>query len=153
MTDRNNHVRAIRTQSKASVQGALSAGWARVSAGRKGAFADNLEICTSTVNRALIGETVPELHTAFNSLADDPTALDEVFALYGLAVHSRQSVTGSDMELAAQLGGALASYLTRLADGKICHRDTLAMAELFRPIIPRMVCVVDQADTLRGVGK
>lgn len=147
----DKHVRTIRIQSKADVQGALAAGWARVSAGRKGAFADNLQICTSTVNRALIGETVPELHTAFNSLADDPTALDEVFRLYGLAVRPARVTSGTDMDLCAGLGHALAEYLSRLADGKICHTDKLAMAALFRPLIPQMAAIVDEADALRGV--
>ncbi len=150
MTD--THVRPIRVQSKASVQGALAAGWARVSAGRKGTFADNLQICTSTVNRALIGETVPELHTAFNSLADDPTALDEVFALYGLNSPARRiTESGSDMSLCAGLGNALAEYLKRLADGTICHTDKLAMAALFRPLLPQMAALVDEADAIKGV--
>lgn len=76
MPDKLHHVGPIRTRSKTEVSGALAAGWARISANRKGAFADNLGIDVKTVNRALTGETLPELHTALNSLADDPTALD-----------------------------------------------------------------------------
>ena len=85
---RDNHVRPIRPHSKAQVSGALAAGWARVSAGRKGAFADNIDVDTKTVNRALTGETVPELHTAWNSLADDPTALDELASRLGFSDQS-----------------------------------------------------------------
>ena len=151
MAENVKQVRAIRMQTKASVQGALAAGWARVSAGRKGAFADHLEICPSTVNRALTGETLPELHTAFNSLADDPTALDELAALYGVTIRPSRSQAGTDMDLCAGLGAALAEYLQRLADGKICHNDKLAMAALFRPLIPQMAAIVDEADALRGV--
>ena len=100
----SNQVRPIRKHTKAEVSGALAAGWARVSAGRKGAFADNLEIDAKTVNRALTGETVPELHTAFNSLADDPTALDELGALYGVGFVPKRASGGDDMALAAGLG-------------------------------------------------
>lgn len=151
MPDGVNQVRPIRKRSKAEVSGALAAGWSRVSSGRKGAFADNVEIDVKTVNRALTGETTPELHTAFNSLADDPTALDELAALYGVTIRPRKTTSGSDMDLCAGLGAALAEYLHRLADGKICHTDKLAMAALFRPLIPQMAAIVDEADALRGV--
>src|SRR5690606_34092622 len=126
-----------------------AAGWARVSAGRKGAFADNIDVDTKTVNRALTGETVPELHTALNSLADDPTALDELFALYNGSFVPRRCAPGaSDMELAAGLGHSLSELIDRLRDGKLCHIDTLALAELFRPLVPQMQAVVAEADEL-----
>ncbi len=147
----DNQVRPIRKRSKAEVSGAVAAGWARVSAGRKGAFADNLDIDSKTVNRALTGETVPELHTAWNSLADDPSALDELASLYGVRVVPKFSRRASGMELAASLGHSLSELIDRLRDGKLCHLDTLALAELFRPAIPSMQAIVDEADALRGV--
>lgn len=150
MTAFAGQVRPIRKQSKTRVSGALAAGWARVSAGRKGAFADNLECDVKTVNRALASETLPELHTALNSLADDLTALDEVFALYGLKVQSRESTVGGDMELAAGLGHGLSELIERLRDGRRCHLDTLALSELFRPLVPHLQSIVDEADALRA---
>ena len=147
----HGQVRPIRKRSKAEVSGALATGWARVSAGRKGAFADNVDIDTKTVNRALTGETVPELHTALNSLADDPTALDELFALYGGRFTPSVAKPGSDMELAAGLGRSLAELIERLRDGTRDHLDTLALAALFRPLIPQMQAVVGEADVLRGI--
>lgn len=145
----DQHVRPIRKHSKAEVSGKLAAGWARVSAGRKGAFADNIDIDTKTVNRALTGESVPELHTAFNSLADDPTALDELAALYGVRFVPCISSATSDMELAGGLGRSLAELIDRLSDGNRCHLDTLALGALFRPLIPQMQAVVDEADAIR----
>ena len=149
----SNQVRPIRKRSKAEVSGAVAAGWARVSAGRKGSFADNIDIDTKTVNRALTGETVPELHTAWNSLADDPTALDELASLYNVSITPRHVSAGTDMELAAGLGHSLSELIERLRDGKICHIDTLALAELFRPLIPQMQAVVHEADGIRGARK
>lgn len=148
---RSNHVRPIRIRTKAEVSGALAAGWARVTSGRKGSFADKLEIDTKTVNRALTGETVPELHTAWNSLADDPTALDELASLYGVCITPRTTKGGATMELAAGLGRGLSELIERLADGECCHIDKLALSELFRPLIPQMQAVVDEADKIRGV--
>lgn len=146
-----NQVRPIRKRSKTDVSGALAAGWARVSAGRKGAFADNLDIDAKTVNRTLTGETVPELHTAFNSLADNPTALDELCALYGVSIVARTACGTTGMDLAASLGRSLSELIERLRDGRIDHIDTLALAELFRPLIPQMQAVVAEADGLRGL--
>jgi hypothetical protein len=151
MADQRNQVRPIRKRTKAEVSGALAAGWARVSAGRKGAFADNVDIDPKTVNRTLTGETVPELHTAFNSLADDPTALDEVCALYGRRLVPDALQPGSDMELASGLGRSLSELIERIRDGHRCHLDTLALAELFRSLIPQMSAVVAEADAYRGV--
>lgn len=151
MPDRIKQVRPIRKCSKAQVSGAIAAGWARVSAGRKGAFADAIDVDLKTVNRALTGESVPELHTALNSLADDPTALDEVLALYGVTTTPRRPQSGTDMELMGRLGHTLAEYIDRMRDGKRCHNDTLALAVLFRPLIPQMAAIVDEADALRGV--
>lgn len=148
----SNQVRPIRKRTKAEVSGALAAGWARVSAGRKGTFADNIDVDGKTVNRALTGETVPELHTAFNSLADDPTALDELASLYNVSINPRACRSTGDMELAAGLGHSLSQLIDRLRDGKRCHIDTLALAELFRPLIPQMHAVVAEADEIRGVG-
>lgn len=147
----DNHVRPIRKRSKADVSGALAAGWARVSAGRKGAFADNLEVDCKTINRALTGETVPELHTAFNSLADDPSALDELASLYQVRVVPKFSRKASGMELAANLGHSLSELIDRLRDGNLCHLDKLALAELFRPAVPSMQAIIDEADAIRGV--
>lgn len=151
MPDKIHQVRPLRRRSKAEVSGAVAAGWARVSANRKGAFADNVEIDVKTVNRALTGETVPELHTAFNSLVDDPTALDELCALYGVSLVLRRPISANDMELACGLGRSLSELIDRLRDGQRDHLDTLAIAELFRPLIPHMQAVVQEADGIRGV--
>ncbi len=151
MHGKASHVRPITAQTRQRVSGALAAGWARVSAGRKGEFADNLEICHKTINRTLTGETLPELHTALNSLVDDPTALDEVLALYGMMLVRRRAVHGSESELLSGLGHTLAEAIDRMRDGKLCHIDKLALADLFRPLIPQMAAIVDEADALRGV--
>lgn len=152
MRDGIKHVRPIILHSRAEVSGKVAAGWARVSAGRKGAFADSLEIDVKTVDRALTGQTVPELHTAFNSLADDPTALDELAALYGVSIVPRRAMAlTDDMALAANLGRSLSELIERLRDGQRCHLDTLALAELFRHLIPQMQAVVGEADEIRGV--
>lgn len=150
----DNQVRPIRRRSKTDVSEKLALGWHRVagSSVRKAALAQVLETDAKTISRAIGGETVPELHTALNSLAHDPTALDEVFALYGGRFAPAEAAAGSDMELASGLGRGLAELIDRLRDGSRDHLDTLALAELFRPLLPQMQAVISEADRLRGHG-
>ena len=150
MQNKRTQVCLINTQSKAKLSSAVSAAWGRVSHDvGKGKFADDGGMDAVTVNRALTGPSLPSAEHLLNSLAADPSALDEVVALYGLTLHRREVTHGSDMSLCAGLGNALAEYLKRLSDGTICHTDTLAMAALFRPLIPQMAAIVDEADAMR----
>ena len=73
-----NILAGIKPQPKHLVASLLAAGWARVIAKKgRGAFVEVLDVSENTVGNALAGRTTPELHTALNSLAADPTALDE----------------------------------------------------------------------------
>lgn len=146
-----SRVRPIFRRSKTDVSDALAAGWARVSAGRRGAFADNVDITTKTLNRALTGESLPELHTALNSLADDPTALDEVLALYGRRLAHNNPQRASDMALVHDLAVLLGEFTGALADQKRCHLETIALATLIRPLLPQLSAIVAEADAVRGV--
>lgn len=139
-------------QSKATLSAALGAAWSRVSlAIGKGTFADKAEFDQVTLSRAVAGPALPSAENLLNSLAADPTALDEVLALYGLAARPAYAAHGGDMELMGRLGHTLAEYIDLMRDGKRCHNDTLALAVLFRPLIPQMAAIVDEADALRGV--
>lgn len=142
----------IKAQSKTTLSAALGAAWGRVAneIGR-GTFADRADFDQVTLARATAGPALPSAENLLNSLAADPTALDEVLALYGLAVRPSFVAQGTDIELLSRLGHTLAEYIDRMRDGKRCHNDTLALAVLFRPLIPQMAAIVDEADALRGV--
>lgn len=133
--------------SKTKLSSAISAAWGRVSNTMgKGAFADKMEASTKTIDRALTGPSLPDAENLLNSLAADPSALDEVLALYGLQVRLKQAEAANDMDLVASLSTTVAEYLERLRDGKRCHVDTAVLAQLFRPLIPQMQAIVDQDD-------
>lgn len=145
------HVRPNRAAAKAQVSAALAAGWGRVIHLRgKGALADGIGVSERGINRALIGETVPELHNAINSLTVDATALDEVLALVGFSLTPIDARGVDDMQLVTGLSGAVADYLARMGDGR-CHVDTAALAKLFRPLIGQMQAIVDADDAQRGL--
>ena len=150
MPDRLRQVRPD-NRSKMDVSAALAAGWARViyAIGR-GAFADRLDVDGKTVGRALAGDTLPELHTAFNSLRIDPTALDELAALYGVEIRPRKACHGSDMAMIAGLARLAAQWTDVMADGVRDHRETVELARALRPLMPGINAILAEADRLTG---
>lgn len=138
--------------SKQHLSRALAAGWSRVTLGPgKGAFADKIEVTTRTVDNALSGATLPELHTAFNSLLFDRTALDEVAALYGFCLTPKHAEAANDLLTASGVLAAMGDLIGRLADGVRDHGDTLAIADLLRPHMPALSRILLEADELRGL--
>lgn len=146
----DHQVRPKAALSKAKVSAALVAGWARVVGTNKGAMADRMEVDTKTINRALTQENTPELHTAFNSLVFDPSALDEVAALYGMRLLPLQCEAANDFTTLADVSGLASALARALSDGKRDHRETIKLANLIRPVICELSAIVAEADTIRG---
>lgn len=145
-----NQVRTIKPQTKSDVSGKLAASWARVAAGKKGAMADAIGAGTKTIDRALTGETVPELHTALNSLAFDLTALDEVLALYGLKVTPLASEAANDLHTISSLSNLAGRFASALEDGHRDHRETCEIADAARPLMTALAAICSEADAVRA---
>lgn len=136
---------------KQRVSALLSAGWARTAAKTgKGRLADGVDATEKTIENAMAGRTVPELHTALNSLTVDATALDELFAGYGVRLSPLHAEASNDLAMAAGTLNAMSELIARLADGIRCHTDTLAIAALLRPHMPALTAIIQDADALRG---
>lgn len=147
----SNQVRPKVALSKAKLSAALGAGWSRVMGTRKGAMADAMEVNTKTIDRALTHETTPELHTAFNSLVFDQTALDEVAALYGMRLVPKHCSAANDLTTIADLSGLIAQFANALSDGKRVPRETCQLADAIRPILSELGAIVEEADRIKGV--
>lgn len=149
----DNQVRPERAPSKASVSDALAVCWSRAARKvGKGRFADTMECDPKTVNRALTGETVPELHTALASLLADPCALDEVFALYGFdSPRKRHCQAANDMATVSGLSSVVTAFCEALKDGHRNHKETLELADLVRTVMPSLVALMEDASRIRGV--
>lgn len=146
----DNQVCRRKPQNKTKLSAAISAGWSRCAHKLgQGKFADEADMDAVTVRRGISGPSLPAAENLLNSLAADPTALDEVLKLYGLRAVQNVSEAANDMELAAGLGHGLSELIDRLRDGKRCHVDTAILAALFRELIPQMQAVVDEADARR----
>ncbi len=139
-------------RSKSDVHDALAAGWTRIIAKvKKGNFADKFGVDGRQVGRWIGGENSPELHTALNSLLIDPTALDEVAALYGVSIVPRNLAAANDMGMISELAHLTGQWAEVMADGIRDHNETLALAVVLRDLIPRLQSVVAEADRHRGV--
>lgn len=147
-----NHVRPKVAPAKSDVSAALSVAWARTSRSvGKGAMADKLGSSTKTIDRALTGESLPELHTGLASLLADAAALDEVFALYGFdPPRSRHAQAANDMATVSSLSSVVATFCDALKDGTRNHTETLALADLIRALMPNLEAILDEAGKLRG---
>jgi hypothetical protein len=138
-------------QSKTKLSAAIAAAWGRVSNSMgRGSFSDASDFNSVTLERALKGPSLPAAENLLNSLAADPTALEEVLDLYGLTATPKRAEAANDLALVTDMSGAVAEFLKRIADGKRCHIDEAILAELFRPIIPQMQAIVDSHDRRRG---
>jgi len=140
-------------QTKADVSAALVMGWARMIAKhRKGGFADRMEVDPKTIARTMSGETSPELHTALNSLAVDPSALNELFALYGfLPPRPRVAEAANDMATVSSLSNVVAQFCDALKDGERDHIETLELADAIRMIMPALTAILNEANRIRGL--
>lgn len=150
MTQCGNSAR-LNAPSRTQVSRALALGLMRAATavGGRGTLADIMETSGKTVDRALLGDTVPHLHTAFAALLADPTALDEVAALFGFAIRPLHSDAANDAGTAAALARAAGSYIEAIGDGRRDHRETLVLADMFRPLVMQMAAVIEEADRIR----
>ena len=152
MATKPSHVRPA-APAKSDVSDALAVGWARASRSTgKGAMADAIGASTKTIDRALTGETLPELHTALASMLVDESALDEVFTLYGLERPRRKSAqAANDLATVSGLSNVVSRFCDALSDGTRDHRETLELAELVRGVMPALTALLDEAARVRGV--
>lgn len=138
--------------SETKVSNAVASGLLRASqtCGGKGTLADKMEVHTKTVERAMVGDTVPNVRNLFNSLLADPTSLDELADLYGVVIRPKSSQAANDLHTAACMATAAGSFMEALSDGRRDHNETIALADLFRPLLKMLGAVVEEADTIRG---
>lgn len=134
---------------------ALIAGLARVAAqvGR-GALADRAGRTTRSLDMLFAGETaLPSGKGLVDFLLADETALDEVLALYGVQLCPRDTDKRADMSTVAEMAGVLARFADAISDGVRDHNETVKVAELLRPLLPKLTAIVAEADAIRAVSK
>lgn len=106
---------------------------------------------TITVRRALSHESLLEADKLGNLLARDPSALSEWFSRLRLRVAYEDTEMTPDMLTASQMSRAVATFCEILEDGRRNHQETLQLASVLRPLIPRLAAIIHEADGLRAV--
>jgi hypothetical protein len=133
------------------VQAKLAQAWARtIATVGKGYMADKAGCHPDTISNALSGSHLPKLHTVLNSLIACPNALDELLAVYGFRLVPDDALMSPDMVTVHQMSRALCEFIEALSDGKRTHRETLELAEEIRPLVPRLVQIIHEADGLKA---
>jgi len=148
---RSSKVSPKKPLSKEDVSSALSDAWFRISRDvGKGTLTDHTgSKTTKTIDRAIAGGGLPELHTALNSLLACPTALDEVFSLYGGRFVLLDCQAANDYATISGLNHGLAQWTHALADLKRDHRETVELADLFRPLVAQLSSLIEEADGIK----
>lgn len=132
---------------------ALIAGLARVATkiGR-GNLADKSQRTTRALDKLFFGSNMDTSgYGLLNFLLADPTALDEVLALYGLGIHHLSAVGADEFSTIADCASLTAEHTDAMRDGKRDHRETLRIADKARPVIAAYSGIIAAADRLRGV--
>lgn len=131
---------------------ALVAGLARTAAriGR-GNLADKSQRTTKALDKLFCGDS---MDTSGKGLLDflhaDPSALDEVLALYGFGLHRIDAGTGDDFATIADTASLSAEMTEAMRDGARDHRETIRIADKARPVVRALHGIIHEADTIRG---
>ena len=131
---------------------ALVAGLARVAVklGR-GNLADKSERTTKALDKLFSGSS---MDTSGKGLLDfllaDPSALDEVLALYGFQLSPLTGEAAIDFEIIADAAALTAEHTQAMRDGRRDHRDTIRIADRARPVVAQYTAIIREADSIRG---
>lgn len=79
-----------------------------------------------------------------------PEALDPFMRLGNGRAVPLTSDPANDLSMAAKLSHASGTIIDAVSDGHRCHTETLEIADKFRPLVPQMTAIIDEADQLRG---
>jgi hypothetical protein len=133
---------------------ALVAGLARVAVKTgRGNLADKSQRTTKALDKLFSGDS---MDTSGKGLLDfllaDPTALDEVLALYGYQLARKGSVPSEDMALASDTAALVQEHMDGIRDGTTGqHQKIIRIADKARPVIAGYAGFVAQADRIRGL--
>lgn len=141
-----------RPVSEQQYRGMLIAGLARVSAihGR-GTLADKSNRSTRALDKLFSGASGDTTGKGLlDFLKADPTALDEVLALYGFQLAPLGFDAVQDFAIIADTAALTAEHTEAMRDGRRDHRETIRIADKARPVIARYAGIIAEADKLRG---
>lgn len=146
-------LRKISAPDELRFRDALIAGLSRVAAQMgRGTLADQAGRTTRSLDMLFEGASkLPSGKGLLDFLLADETSLDELLALYGVKLCPLGTQRATDMSTLAEMAGVLARFADAISDGVRDHRETLMLAGVLRPLLPKLTAIVSEADELRGV--
>lgn len=138
--------------SEQQYHGMLIAGLSRVSASvGRGTLADQSGRTTRALDKLFSGASGDTTGKGLlDFLRADPSALDEVLALYGFQLTPIGFDAALDFEIIADTAGLLGEHTEAMRDGRRDHRETIRIADKARPVVQRFSAIIAEADRLRG---
>lgn len=103
-----------------------------------------------TIRNARDQKSTLRLDLAFNLLALDPTALNELAGRYGFKLTPITAQYANDLHTAAGLLDGASELIKAQEDGVRDNTETCRVADILRPHLPAAVAIVQQADQLRA---
>lgn len=98
----------------------------------------------------LANGSFPATHRHWNLLSLDQTAMDEVAALYRTQIRPQEVAAANDLDTVAGISHLAGQWVEALADGTRDHRETCQLADVIRPLVPKLVNIVSEADRIKG---
>jgi hypothetical protein len=103
-----------------------------------------------TIRNARDQKSTLRLDLAFNLLAIDPTALNDIALRYGFKLTPVTAEGANDLHTAAGLLDGASELIRAQDDGIRDDSETCRIADKLRPHLPAAVAIVAQADALKA---
>lgn len=91
---------------------------------------------TRCIQKAIAGETLPELHTALNIAALEPDAATDILSFYGLGIHLLDPGALPDAAALAALALLLSEVAEAMRDGRIDRVELGRIVAKAVPVLP-----------------
>ena len=148
----NTVVPKVTLPSEAQYRDNLILGLSRISAKHgRGTVADASGRTTRALDKLFSGGSHDTTGKGLlDFLAADPTALDEVLALYGVRTVPLHNDAANDLHTISSLSNLAGKFAAALTDGKRDHRETCELADAIRPLMKALGSICVQADRHRA---
>lgn len=115
----------------------------------RGNLADKSGRTTRALDKVFHGSN-PNAKGLLDFLVAEPTALDELLALYGYRLTPLMCDAAIDFEIIADSAALHAEHTEAMRNGNRDHRETIRIAEKARPVVAKYAAIIQEADQIKG---
>lgn len=104
--------------------------------------------CTKTIENAAATRTTLRADLLLNAVLAGAGCFSALWQRLEWEPAARNTAPVPDIDMLAELSALLAQYADAMRDGRICHRETLALAARIRTLVPGLNNILAAADRL-----